>query len=57
MATRLSDLPARTLATMLRETERAAGPDSVAAGLIRRALLAKRQAARKAKRTKGAQQR
>lgn len=52
MTTRLSDLPLKTLETMLRAIERTVGPDSVSTRVLRRAIAAKRQYTRQ-KRRKG----
>ncbi len=47
MNTRLSDMPLRTLRKILRDTERAIGPESVSARILRRTIVAKQQGARK----------
>jgi hypothetical protein len=52
MTTQLSDLPLKTLVTMLRATERTVGPDAASTRVLRRTVVAKRQYARQ-KRKKG----
>lgn len=47
MATRLSDLSLHTLVRMLRATERTVGSDAVSVRVLRRAVVAKRQIARR----------
>jgi hypothetical protein len=46
MATRLSDLSLQTLVKMLKATELAVGSDASSVRVLRRAVVAKRQAAR-----------
>ncbi len=46
---KLRDVPLRELRAMLRNTERAAGPDSISAELIRREIGRRRQLTRKRK--------
>jgi hypothetical protein len=52
MTTRLDGLSARTLSRMLRDTELAAGRNSVSAQLIRRALVEERRRVRRGRKRK-----